>query len=105
MLLFRDIGGQQLPLLPLSIPSRISVQGVVWPVFRAGAPSSVQVLWKCPRRHMQRCVSWVIRNPVKLTMKGNRSKDIKIKVPELGKQYVLGIMALKAKIGFKSWVI
>lgn len=81
----RDVGDQQVPPLPVLIQSGISVQGMVWSVFRLGASSSVKPLWKCPRRHMERCVSWVIPNPVKLITESNHCKDIKIRVCELGK--------------------
>ncbi|KAL6092555.1 hypothetical protein STEG23_030508, partial [Scotinomys teguina] len=35
---------------------------------RLSLPSSVHSLWKCPDRQTQRCISYGIPNPVKLTM-------------------------------------
>lgn len=40
-------------------------------IFRAGLPSSVTALCKCPQRHTQKCFSGVTLNSVKLTLEVN----------------------------------
>lgn len=53
-----------------------SIHGVVLPTFRMGLPSSHKPLYKQLDRHTQPCVSWVILNPITLTIKNNTHKYV-----------------------------
>lgn len=58
---WRDVGSQE--------GSRGECIFFPFAYIQVGFPSSLKLLWKHPHRHTQRCVSWVISTPVKLTRK------------------------------------
>lgn len=53
-----------------------SIHGVVLPTSIMGLPSSHKPLYKQLNRHTRPCVSWVILNPITLTIKNNTHKYV-----------------------------
>lgn len=53
-----------------------SIHGVVLPTSIMGLPSSHKPLYKQLDRHTRPCVSWVILNPITLTIKNNTHKYV-----------------------------
>lgn len=47
------------------------VYGTVLPTLGIGLPSLIKLFWKYPQSHIERIVSWIILNPIKLAMKVN----------------------------------
>lgn len=56
-------------LFPFLFSPGPQLSGTVPPPSRVGLPTSVTPLWRQPHRHIQRCVSQEIPNPVPLTRK------------------------------------